>query len=161
MILTATVHVVVLVGTRRAGSQALAAVSAQQGQLGATGLAVPPAGAGGAGWLAGCRGGRGEGESDCQSHQKSIFSSYQSFLHGYRTACHCLANNIQTCQWFKCLVMLTGIFLDYGGKLKVPHLGCVCRNIQKRGQTKCCVGACKEISKCLHKVWKWIYRSWS
>lgn len=45
----ATVCVVVLVGTRRTGSQALAAISAEQGLLGAAGLAVPPAGTGGAG----------------------------------------------------------------------------------------------------------------
>jgi len=38
-----------LVGTRRTGSQALAAISAQQGQLGATGLAFPPARTGGTG----------------------------------------------------------------------------------------------------------------
>lgn len=36
----ATLCVVVLVGTTRTGSQALAAISTQQGQLGATGLAV-------------------------------------------------------------------------------------------------------------------------
>lgn len=49
MILTATVCVVMLVGTRRTGSQALAILSAQQGQLGAAGLAVQPVGAGGTG----------------------------------------------------------------------------------------------------------------
>lgn len=56
MILTATVRVVMLVGTRRTGSQTLAALSAQQGQLGATGLAVEPAGTGGTGRPAGCGG---------------------------------------------------------------------------------------------------------
>lgn len=92
MILTATVCVVVLVRTRRTGSQALAAICAQQRQVGATGLAVPPAGTGGTGWLAGWgrRGKEGEreGGGSCQSLQKLIFSSYVSFPDGYRTASH-------------------------------------------------------------------------
>lgn len=60
MILTATVCVVMLVGTRRTGSQTLAALGAQQGQLGATGLAVEPAGTGGTGRPAGCGGEEGD-----------------------------------------------------------------------------------------------------
>lgn len=53
MVLTATLCVVVLVGTRRTRSQALATLNAQQLGLGAAGLAVQPAGTGGTGRLAG------------------------------------------------------------------------------------------------------------
>lgn len=49
----ATVCVVVLVRTRRAGGQTLAAVGAQQGQLGAARPTVPPTGTGGTGGPAG------------------------------------------------------------------------------------------------------------
>lgn len=48
-ILTMTVCVVMLVGAGRTGSQALAALGAQQGQLGATRLAFQATGTGGAG----------------------------------------------------------------------------------------------------------------
>lgn len=97
MVLTATVCVVGLVGAGRAGRQALAAVRAQQGLMGATGLAIQSAGTGCTGWLAGCRmRRRKEGESRTVSCLKYSFpSSYLGFLYGYRTACHNFAGSLQ------------------------------------------------------------------
>lgn len=59
--LTAAACVVVLVGAGRTGSQACAALGAQQGQRGATRLALQAAGTGGAGRVAGW--GRREGDA--------------------------------------------------------------------------------------------------
>lgn len=71
--------VVVLVGAGRTGSQALAALGAQQGQLGATRLALQATGAGGAGRLAGCGGGRRRRAGDAVKSSRSLLTS-EAFL---------------------------------------------------------------------------------
>lgn len=81
-----------LVGTRRTGSQALAALSAQQGQPGAAGLAVGETRTGGTGWLAGCG-----GKILTVSRFKYSFPPriWAFFVVTGQTACHSLADS----QW--------------------------------------------------------------
>lgn len=117
VILTTTVCVVMLVGAGRTGSQALAALGAQQGQLGATWPALQATGTGGAGWLAGCgweRRGRAA-KTVTVSHLKYSFSPHVwGFSHGCGAAC--AAQNASV--W---LLVLTGMFSEWGGSHVVPQ----------------------------------------